>query len=153
LLPPTTEAYIKMEKENIDLKKVLDGEKEISGKEYYILAKEKIASSIDHKKARENNIDFDKAFALSDSLIKAAKKDTAVKEYPVSKTLDAVFTPEQYETIKAQKLVITQYPDFMGFKLKNLYDFFMLFVVLCGLAGLILYALTPMMKKMMHGVR
>ena len=34
-----------------------------------------------------------------------------------------------------------------------MYDFFMLFVVLCGLAGVVLYSLTPMMKKMMHGVR
>ena len=77
-------------------------------------------------------------------------KDTT---YTISKTLDDVLTPAQYETIKAQGLVKPAYPSFMGFKLKDVYDFFMLFVVLCGLAGLILYSLTPMMKKMMHGVR
>jgi POT family proton-dependent oligopeptide transporter len=30
--------------------------------------------------------------------------------------------------------------------------FFMLFTGVCGVAGLILFALNPMMKKMMHGV-
>jgi len=29
----------------------------------------------------------------------------------------------------------------------------MMFVVLCGIAGLILYAMSPLLKKMMHGVR
>ena len=85
-------------------------------------------------------------------MIKAAvkNKDTT---YTISKTLDSVLTPAQYETIKAQGLIKPAYPSFMGFKLRDVYDFFMLFVVLCGLAGLVLYALTPMMKKMMHGVR
>ena len=66
---------------------------------------------------------------------------------------DSVLTPAQLDTIEKEKLVKVGYPTFFGFKLKNLYDFFMLFVILCGLAGLILYALTPTMKKMMHGVR
>nr|WP_246074199.1 peptide MFS transporter [Flavobacterium daemonense] len=42
---------------------------------------------------------------------------------------------------------------FAGFEIHNLYEFFMVFVVLTGIAALILFALTPFLKKMMHGVR
>ena len=104
------------------------------------------------KKAQDNNVDLKKAFAYSDSLVNQALK-AKDSSFTVSKTLDQVLTPAQYETIKSQKLVRPAYPEFMGFKLKDVYDFFMLFVALCGLAGLVLYSLTPMMKKMMHGVR
>jgi POT family proton-dependent oligopeptide transporter len=131
LLPPTTDAYIKMEKKNIDLKNILDGVKPATGDELYVLGKEKIAATIDYKKGLEHNLDFNKIFAAKDS----------------------VLTPQQLEVIDKEKLVTVSYPAFAGFKIKTLYDFFMLFVVLCGLAGLVLYALTPMMKKMMHGVR
>ena len=131
LLPPTTEAYVSMQKQNIDLKKVLDGEKNPSGSELYSLAKEKIATTIDYEKAMKNNIDF----------------------VNILNNPDSVLTAPQLDLIEKEKLVKVGYPEFLGFKLKNLYDFFMLFVVLCGLAGLLLYGLTPMMKKMMHGIR
>ncbi|CAM3558161.1 peptide MFS transporter [Flavobacterium chungbukense] len=42
---------------------------------------------------------------------------------------------------------------FAGFEIHNLYEFFMVFVVLTGIAAIILFALTPFLKKMMHGVR
>lgn len=45
------------------------------------------------------------------------------------------------------------YPTFAGFTIHNLYEFFMVFVVLCGIASVILFAITPLLKKMMHGVR
>lgn len=45
------------------------------------------------------------------------------------------------------------YPSFAGFDIHNLYEFFMLFVVLPGIASLLLLALSPLMKKLMHGVR
>lgn len=152
LLPPSPDKYIAMTKANVDLESILEGKKEASGKDLFILGKEKIAAAVDTKKGLENNIDLEKAFEKSNTMIKKARerKDTA---YNISNTLDSVLTPSQYETIKSQGLVKTAYPDFMGFKLKDVYDFFMLFVILCGLAGLILYSLTPMMKKMMHGVR
>ncbi|WP_162126485.1 peptide MFS transporter [Flavobacterium phycosphaerae] len=44
-------------------------------------------------------------------------------------------------------------PIFAGFEIHNLFEFFMVFVVLTGLAAVILFALTPVLKKMMHGVR
>lgn len=152
LLPPSPDKYIAMQKENVDLKAILEGQKEASGRDLFILGKEKIASAVDAKRAKENNIDLDKAFEQSVAMMNKAKKDKDTT-YTVTKTLDAVLTPAQYDTIKSQGLIKPAYPSFMGFKLKDVYDFFMLFVVLCGLAGLVLYALTPMMKKMMHGVR
>lgn len=51
------------------------------------------------------------------------------------------------------------YPDqgqttsFIGYKITNMFDFFMLFVILAGLASVILFMLSFKMKKMMHGVR
>jgi len=44
-------------------------------------------------------------------------------------------------------------PIFAGFEIHNLFEFFMVFVVLTGLAAIILFLLTPVLKKMMHGIR
>jgi POT family proton-dependent oligopeptide transporter len=152
LLPPSPDKYIAMQKENVDLKAILEGQKEASGRDLYILGREKIGCAVDVTKAKENNIDLNKAFEQSNAMLKRAKqrKDST---FTVTNTLDSVLTTAQYETIKSQALIKPAYPSFMGFKLKDVYDFFMLFVILCGLAGLVLYALTPMMKKMMHGIR
>jgi POT family proton-dependent oligopeptide transporter len=45
------------------------------------------------------------------------------------------------------------YTQFAGFEIHNLYEFFMVFVVLCGIAAIILALISPLLKKMMHGVR
>lgn len=152
LLPPSPDKYVTLQKENVDLKAILEGQKEASGRDLYILGREKIASAVDIKAANENNIDLNKAYEQSNAMLKRAseRKDST---YTLSRTLDSVLTNEQFETIKAKALIKPAYPEFMGFKLKNVYNFFMLFVALCGIAGLVLYSLTPMMKKMMHGVR
>jgi len=152
LLPPSPDKYIAMQKEDVDLKAILEGQKEATGRDLYILGTKKIGVEVDVDKAKANNIDLNKAFEKSAALIKKAKdrKDTA---YTLRSTLDSVLTKDQFDIIKSQALVKPAYPEFMGVKLKDVYDFFMLFVVLCGLAGIVLYALTPMMKKMMHGVR
>ena len=44
------------------------------------------------------------------------------------------------------------YPVFAGFTIHNLFEFFMVFVILCGIASILLFSLTPKLKKMMHGV-
>lgn len=61
-------------------------------------------------------------------------------------------TSEQL-TIFADNQIATEYPTFVGFTIHNLFEFFMVFVVLTGIASLILFALTPFLKKMMHGIR
>jgi POT family proton-dependent oligopeptide transporter len=68
--------------------------------------------------------------------------------------LDKTVTPtaEQLKFL-AENKISTHYPEFAGFTLHNLFEFFMVFVVLCGAAALLLFALTPKLKKMMHGIR
>ena len=43
--------------------------------------------------------------------------------------------------------------SFLGYKMENLFDFFMLFVVMSGAASIILFVLSKRLLKMMHGVR
>ena len=68
--------------------------------------------------------------------------------------LDKSVTPsaEQLQLL-ADNQINDHYSMFAGIEIQNLYDFFMVFVVLCGIAALILFLLTPVIKKMMHGVR
>lgn len=61
-------------------------------------------------------------------------------------------TPEQLKLL-ADNQISDHYPTFASFEIHNLYEFFMVFVVLCGIASAILFLLTPVIKKMMHGVR
>lgn len=61
-------------------------------------------------------------------------------------------TPDQLAFL-AEKQIPTTYPTFAGFTIETLFQFFMVFVVLCGAAALIMYSLTPLLKKWMHGVR
>lgn len=44
-------------------------------------------------------------------------------------------------------------PKFLGFEVTGLYEFFMIFVVLSGVASVILFVLAGKLVKMMHGVR
>jgi POT family proton-dependent oligopeptide transporter len=68
--------------------------------------------------------------------------------------LDKKLVPDASQMEALDKAQIpTDYPVFAGFEIHNLFEFFMVFVILCGLASLILFALTPLLKKMMHGVR
>ncbi|MFD0749107.1 peptide MFS transporter [Mucilaginibacter calamicampi] len=45
------------------------------------------------------------------------------------------------------------YPTFAGFTIHNLYEFFMVFVTLAGIASIVLFIISGILKKMMHGVR
>ncbi|MFN8153038.1 MAG: peptide MFS transporter [Bacteroidia bacterium] len=129
ILPPTSEQYIAAEKENIDLKAILDGKVDPTGEQLYLLAKHK-AATIHADQASNYKLD-----------LKAMLKD--------DKT---VLTPEQYQTIKEHKLITTAYPKFAGFVIHDLFEFFMVFVVLCGIASVLLFAISPKLKTMMHGI-
>ena len=41
------------------------------------------------------------------------------------------------------------YPSFLGFQITNLYEFFMLFIIMTGIAAGILFVLSSWLKKMM----
>jgi proton-dependent oligopeptide transporter, POT family len=68
--------------------------------------------------------------------------------------LDKTVTPtaDQLQLLVTNKISAVN-PTFAGFTIHNLFEFFMVFVVLCGVASLLLFSLTPFLKKMMHGVR
>ncbi|RKS01515.1 MULTISPECIES: peptide MFS transporter [unclassified Flavobacterium] len=68
--------------------------------------------------------------------------------------LDKSVIPTAEQTkLLAENQITDHYPSFAGFEITSLYEFFMVFVVLCGIASIILFLLTPVIKKMMHGVR
>jgi len=68
--------------------------------------------------------------------------------------LDKKITPTAEQLQLLSKNQISDHnPIFAGFEIHNLFEFFMVFVVLTGLAAVILFALTPVLKKLMHGVR
>jgi len=68
--------------------------------------------------------------------------------------LDKTVTPTADQIkLLADNQIAMEYPVFAGFQITNLYEFFMVFVVLCGLAAIILAGLTPVLRKMMHGVK
>ncbi|MQP24559.1 MFS transporter [Flavobacterium sp. LMO8] len=60
-------------------------------------------------------------------------------------------TPEQVALFEKEQLPV-EYTSFAGFEIHNLYEFFMVFVVLCGIAAVILAVLSPRLKKMMNGM-
>ncbi len=61
-------------------------------------------------------------------------------------------TPDQAKLLDSNQIAVN-YPAFAGFTIHNLYEFFMVFVVLTGIASVLLLVITPRLKKMMHGVR
>lgn len=68
--------------------------------------------------------------------------------------LDKTITPSasQLKLLEANHISAVN-PTFAGFEIHNLYEFFMVFVVLTGIAAIVLMGLTPRLKKMMHGVK
>ncbi len=60
-------------------------------------------------------------------------------------------TADQLSKLNASDIP-TSYTSFMGFELHNLFDFFMVFVVLSAVAGFLLIGLSRLLKKLMHGV-
>lgn len=63
----------------------------------------------------------------------------------------ATLNPEQLAMFEKEQLPL-EYTSFAGFEIHNLYEFFMVFVVLCGIAAIILALLSPKLKKMMNGM-
>lgn len=68
--------------------------------------------------------------------------------------LDKTITPTQEQIqFLIDKKISDHYPTFAGFTIHNLFEFFMVFVILCGVASVLLFALVPTLKKMMHGIK
>ncbi len=61
-------------------------------------------------------------------------------------------TPEILSKLNELKLSAS-YPSFAGFTIHNLFEFFMVFVILPGTAAVLLFLISPFLKKWMHGVK
>lgn len=61
-------------------------------------------------------------------------------------------TAEQLE-ILSKNHISSANPVFVGFEIHNLFEFFMVFVILTGIASIVLFSLKPVLKRMMHGVK
>ena len=55
--------------------------------------------------------------------------------------------------IEVEKGSIVKEKEFAGFKINNLYGFFMIFVMMAGVASVILFVISSKLVKMMNGVR
>ena len=86
--------------------------------------------------------------ATGDKFIKAEKLGIKLQDVLDKKI---TLTPEQVALFEKEQLPLAN-TSFAGFEIHNLYEFFMVFVVLCGIAAIILAVLSPRLKKMMHGV-
>jgi proton-dependent oligopeptide transporter, POT family len=99
-------------------------------------------------------------YALAGSLgaIIPATGDKFKKAQELGIDLQAVLNKTITPTTEQLKLLDTNQisasnPVFVGFEIHNLYEFFMVFVVLTGIAAVLLFLLTPVLRKMMHGVK
>lgn len=65
--------------------------------------------------------------------------------------LSKTVTPTAQELAKLKDLKIPfEYQSIVGIQINSLYEFFMMFVVMAGIASLILFAITKKLQKMMH---
>jgi POT family proton-dependent oligopeptide transporter len=81
----------------------------------------------------------------------AEVKQAAASGIDLQKILNNKAAASPGEIMKLQELKIPyEFKSFLGFQLNNLYDFFMLFVVMAGAASLILFFLTRWLHMMMH---
>lgn len=99
-------------------------------------------------------------YALAGTLgsILPATGDKFKKATEMGIDLQAVLDKKVVPTAEQLKLlsdsqISPSNPVFMGFEIHNLYEFFMVFVILTGIAAVILFSLKPLLKKMMHGVK
>jgi POT family proton-dependent oligopeptide transporter len=99
-------------------------------------------------------------YALSGTLgsILPATGDKFIKAQELGIDLQGVLdkritpTAEQLKLLEANQ-ISPENPVFAGFEIHNLFEFFMVFVVLTGIAAVILFSITPILRRMMHGVK
>jgi proton-dependent oligopeptide transporter, POT family len=86
---------------------------------------------------------------------KLTEDDIPTFSYAFSKDMSSLFYFEK----GSENINITVWnlspkkPKFLGFEVKNLYDFFMIFVFMAGGAAVILFLIAKKLIKMMNGVR
>jgi POT family proton-dependent oligopeptide transporter len=164
ILPATGDKFLLAKEQNIDLQKVLDKTYQPTPKELFLLAQSNLA---DTKFGKDEALkdDLQKLFNENKEVISAQRSDFENKLKELRKTdkyakLDFTLdqsqikfpSEDQLAKIQNDKVIKAEYKSFVGFEIKNLFEFFMVFVILCGIAGVILALISPTLKKMMHGV-
>ena len=87
--------------------------------------------------------------ATGEDFINATKKGINLQDI-----LDKKIVPTADQAkILVESKISDHYPVFASFTIHNLFEFFMVFVILCGIASILLFSLTPLLKKMMHGIK
>lgn len=99
-------------------------------------------------------------YALAGTLgsILPATGDKFVKAQQLGIDLQAILNKTVTPTAEQLKLlsdnqISASNPTFVGYEIHNLYEFFMVFVILTGIAAIILFLLKPLLKRMMHGIK
>ena len=64
-------------------------------------------------------------------------------------TLSALIPPTAGEGVDPASLT---YKSIFGFQITNLYEFFIVFIVLAGVASVVLFAMSKFLQKKMHGI-
>jgi proton-dependent oligopeptide transporter, POT family len=95
------------------------------------------------KLIKMSNDDFDRA-VLFDNGTKLITRE--ILEKVVDKKPTKI-TKIQVWNLKPEK------PSFLGFKINNLYEFFLVFVFMAGASSVVLFFLSKKLLKMMHGIR
>ncbi len=67
-------------------------------------------------------------------------------------TLSSLIPPGAGENAKESFGKVVEYKSILGFQITNLYEFFIVFIVMSGIASLILFGLSSFLQKKMHGV-
>jgi proton-dependent oligopeptide transporter, POT family len=103
-------------------------------------------------------VNFGKVTERADSMMKASDKmpdgpEKVAKQAEAKNALAEARAkkPEIVNQVFAGSFVKEK--SFVGYKINDLYSFFMLFVFMAGIASVILFFLSKMLLKMMHGVR
>jgi POT family proton-dependent oligopeptide transporter len=147
LIPATGDKFKKATELGIDYQGVLDKKITPNGKDLFLLAQFNLASI----ESKEIGKQIDPIIKQNNKFIEDAKKADKNFKLDVSKLV----LPSEDITAKIQteKGIVAANPVFVGYEIHNLFEFFMVFVVLTGIASVLLFLLTPVLKKMMHGVK
>jgi POT family proton-dependent oligopeptide transporter len=164
IMPATGDKYIAAAEFNIDLQKVQDKTYQPTTKELFLLAQSNLAE-IKYDDRKELKTEFEGLFEKNSKIIDTLRKthEARVKElqktdknanpeFKIDLTKLSYPSAESLSIIEKDKLVKCEYTSFAGFTIHNLFEFFMVFVVLCGIAGILLAFISSKLKKMMHGV-
>lgn len=110
-----------------------------------------IELSIVQSAEKENSLTL-----LAEDFEESVKEKDGVMVIPFDRiTFSKIENKDQKSRVQGslEKQQMENPKTFMGYRISNLYDFFMLFVFMAGTASVILFFLSRRLLKMMHGIR